>query len=137
MCQKCHQCFILLEPIIASANVNLPESNRIRNSTVTSVMVPRSGSATLYGKNGSVIAPDAVIQSSYLILKNANGTEIATLPLAHLQRDFNGPEPLCVKYLNIDPTQCAIIVNTGAAGYAVTQTIPITFGLDCDDCGIS
>lgn len=100
-------------------------------------MVPRVAGATLYSPTGAVLAADTVTQSSYLSLVNENGTELQKIPLTHLQRDYNGPEPLRVNLKDIDPTQSKIIIGSlSAAGYSATASILITFGLDCDNCGV-
>lgn len=137
MCCKGHKCFVILEVTTAGTSNALPESNRIRQSRITSLMVPRAGGATLYSPTGAVLATDAVVQSSYLSLVNENGTELQKIPLAHLQRDYNGPEPLHVNLKDIDPTQSRIVIGSlSASGYSATASILITFGLDCDNCGV-
>lgn len=137
MCCCKEECTVILEVTTAGQVNQLPESNRIRNSVVRSIRVPRVGGATLYSANGAVIAADTVLGSSYLSLVNSNGTEIVKIGLLHLMRDYNDQTPFQCRYDSIDPTQSKIIIGSlSAAGYSATAVIPITFGLACTDCGI-
>lgn len=137
MCNcKRYKCSILFEIVGSSANVQLPESERLRKSTVVGIEVVKPGSATLYSPNGVQIAVDAVINSSYLNLVNQNGTKIATVPLAHLVRDFNAPDPFPVNWTDVDPVQSSIRVGTAATGYNAGHVFVVTFWLDCDNCGV-
>ena len=139
MCGCKAECFITLSTVIGSATVNLPESMRLRNSKIISMWMRRLGSSTATNINGQTIAPDTVVLSAYLTLKNQNGTAIHDpIPLQLLQRDFNSPEPLAINlYEQIDPIQSQITLNTSASGYVATDVIEIVFGLKCDGCGVS
>lgn len=137
MCCKSWKCSITLEITTSGANVSLPESNRIRNSRVVGISMPRAAGATLYSPNNAVLAADAVVGSSYLNLVNANGTKIlADLPLNQIQRDYNAPEPLHVNWSDIDPTQSNVQINTSASGYNAAHAMIFIFWLDCDNCGV-
>lgn len=119
----------------SSNNLPLPDSSRIRNGKVRSLQIRRAGSATLYDINGATLAADSVVAGAHLIVNNANGFNIAPIPLQTLQRDYNNPEPMRVKWLNIDPTQCRIVLNTAASGYSATAVIELLWELECDECG--
>lgn len=138
MCNcKRYKCSLTFEVVTSSANVNLPESNRLRNSKVVGVAVMRAGGATLLSPNGATLATDAVVGSAYLNLTNVNGTQLCPqLPLSHLMRDYNAPDPLPVNWTEIDPTQTSLTINTGASGYNAAHVVMITFFLDCDNCGV-
>lgn len=95
----------------------------------------KSGSGTLKNNQGQTLAADAVINTAHLQLKDVNGFAIGDqIPLNLLQRDVNSPEPLAVKWKNIDPTQCVITLDTSAAGYSATAVIELIWGMDCDSC---
>lgn len=138
MCNcKRYKCSLTLEVTTSGANVSLPESNRLRNSKIVGIEVPRVNAATLYSPTGAVLAADTVTASSYLNVVNANGTQLCPqIPLTHLMRDFNAPDPFPVNWTEIDPTQCSIQVGTSAAGYNAAHSILLTFWLDCDNCGV-
>lgn len=137
MCCQKEECTVLLEVTTSGAVNQLPESNRIRNGILRSIRVPRCGSATLYSANGGTIATDAVLGSSYLSLVNSNGTEIVKIGLIHLMRDFNDQKPFVCRYDSIDPTQSKIIIGSlSASGYSAAAVIPITFGIECSECGV-
>lgn len=137
MCDCCaNECIVTLSTLANAANVNLPDSSRVKNSVVKSILVRRSGGATLKDANGRTLAADTVIAQAHLRLVNLNGFAITdTIPLSVLQRDYNSPDAFRCKYKNIDPTQCVVIVNTGASGYDATHVVEIVFGLECQECG--
>lgn len=116
-----------------SSNISLPDSTRIRDNTVTSVLLRRSGSLTLKTAKGTVIASDAIVGTAHITFKNTNGKEVtAPIPLSVLQRDYNSPDPLCVNWKNIDLTQTTIVLDGAAA--TATQAFEIVFGVECDAC---
>ena len=131
MCCKKHQCFITLISITNANQISLPDSSRIRNGKVTSIMMRRSGSLTLKTANGATVASDATIGTASIVVKDLNGNEItAPLPLSVLQRDYNSPEPLAVNWSSVDLTQTVITIAPANA----TDAVEIIFGLDCDTC---
>lgn len=138
MCNcKRYQCSITLEITTSGANVSLPESNKLRRAKVVGIEVPRVAGATLYSPTGAVLAADTVTMSSYLNIVTANGTQVCpAVPMTHLMRDYNAPDPFPVQWQEIDPTQCSIQVGTSAAGYNVAHSMLITFWIDCDACGV-
>lgn len=137
MCKKCHRCFVPLEVLTDSADISMKDNKRISGGKITSLMLRRSGSVTLLALSGKTVAPDTVINTAHLTLRNANGTELITYPLSALQRDYNSPEPLCLDGLTgIDLASSTIKLSTGAAGYSAAHVIELIFGLDCDDCNI-
>lgn len=135
---KNNQCFITLSPVASAPTINLPENMRLRNNRVISMQIRRLGGVAATNVTGATLAPDTVIMSAYLTLKTQNGTAITDpIPLQMLMRDYNSPDPMPVSYEQIDPVQSTITLNTAAAGYAVTQVIEITFGIECDCIGVS
>lgn len=137
MCNCKYQCGQIFEVTTSSANVAFPESNRVRDSRVTSVMVMKAGGTAVLSPTGKSLAVDLVLNSSYAYFVNSNGTQIAQIPLAHLVRDFNAPDPLQVNWQEIDLTQSYIVINTGVAGYSATAVFVFTIGFDCNACGVS
>lgn len=138
MCNNCckTKCTVVLLATTASAQITLPESNRIRNGRVLAISMRRLNGVAAKANNGATLAVDTVTISAHLSLKNANGTEVWQMPLQYLQRDFNAPEPLRCDIRNIDPTQSTITLDTGATGYSATAVFEFLFELECDDCGI-
>lgn len=133
MCQKCHKCFITVLQKTTDANINLPSNNRLEKGVITSIMLRKSGANTLKAYDGTTVASDAVINTAHLRVKNQNGMELtAPIPLSTLQRDVNNPEPLCVRWENIDPAQCSINMDGSIINSA--HSIEIVFGLDCESC---
>ena len=131
MCGCKHQCFITLQTLTNSTQISLPDSSRIRNGRVTSIMMRRSGSLTLKTAQGTTVASDATIGTGSIVVKDLNGNEItAPLPLSVLQRDYNEPEPLAVNWSSVDLTQTVITITPANA----TDAVEIIFGLDCDTC---
>lgn len=131
MCCKKHQCFITLQTTTNSTQISLPDSSRIRNGKVTSIMLRRSGTLTLKSATGATLASDATIGTASIVVKDLNGNEItAPLPLSVLQRDYNSPEPLAVNWASVDLTQTTITIIPANA----TDVVEIIFGLDCDTC---
>lgn len=137
MCNCKYQCGQIFEVTTSSGNVAFPESNRVRESRVTSVMVMKAGGTAVLSPTGKSLAVDLVLNSSYAYFVNSNGTQIAQIPLAHLVRDFNAPDPLQVNWQEIDLTQSYIVINTGVAGYSATAVFVFTIGFDCNACGVS
>ena len=140
MCNCKHRCFELQEVVTNAANVSLPDNTRIRNNLITSIYVQPSdpaGTLTYKSPLNLSIASWSVLNSAYLNIVTANGTKLAQLPVAMLLRTTAYPEPLQVSWAEVDPTQCSIQINTGAAGYSDTAAIVIVFGLACDVCGMS
>jgi len=141
MCNCCeHRCFELQEIVTSAAQVFLPDDTRIRTNLITSVYIQPSdpaGSLTYLTPLGRTSATWSVLNSSYLYVKNQNGTTLAPIPLAALIRTTEAPEPLKVSWQQIDPTQSYIRINTGAAGYSATHAIMIMWGLKCDECGLT
>lgn len=137
MCNCKYQCGQIFEVVTSGANVAFPESNRVRESRVSSVMVMKAGGTAVLSPTGKSLAVDLVLNSSYAYFVNSNGTQIAQLPLAHLVRDFNAPEPLQVNWQEIDLTQSYIVINTTVAGYSATAAFVFTVGFDCNACGVS
>jgi len=137
MCNCKHQCTITLSATTDAANINLPDSSRIRRGTVNYIALRKSGSSTLKNVNGATLAADTVVDTAHLRVVNLNGFAVCDpIPLSFLQRDANSPEPYAVKWKDIDPTQCVITLDTGASGYSATDVIEIIFGLDCQECGM-
>lgn len=137
MCDCCaNKCIVTLSTLANSSNVNLPDSSRVRESTVNSILVRRSGSGTLKDVNGRTLAADTVIATAHLKLVDKNGFAITdSIPLSVLQRDYNSPDAFRCKYQNVDPTQTVVKLDTGASGYDATHVVEIVFGLDCEACG--
>lgn len=141
---KSLKCAVLIEVVTSGPVVSLPESNRIRDSHVLGIETIDMGyvennfsNSTLYSSTGAIIATADVISSSYLSLKNANGTELVKINLFHLMRGPGGQaDPLRINWTDIDPTQSTIIINTAATGYANDAVIPLTFWLECNNCGV-
>jgi len=125
---------VTAEVLTNAAIINLPlaVNERIQNHTLTSIMVPRSGSTTLKSATGKTVASDAVIATAHLVLKDSNGKEVVTIPLWNLMRDYNSPEPMRGEWIGVDVTQSQIILDLTAA--TVTQVIEITFGYACKTC---
>lgn len=137
MCCKCHECFIISEVVTSGANVQFPENNRIRTGFLQSIMLMRANGTAVLSPTGKSLAVDLVLNSSYAYFKNSDGTDVAQIPLAHLVRDPNSPEPLCVRdWQQIDLSQSSIVINTAAAGYSATAVFVFTFGLKCNTCGV-
>ena len=133
MCCKPNQCFITIEALTNSAQISLPQSNRIQEGRVTSIMLRRSGSATLKSYTGNTLASDAVIATAHIRLKKLDGSEVTSpIPLSSLQRDFNSPDPLLVDWKNIDLTQSQIVLDFSVA--TATHVVEVIFGLDCTNC---
>lgn len=140
MCNCKHRCFELQEITTSAAQVYLPDNSKIRENLVTSISVVGSdpaGSLTFKSPLGANLASWSVLNSSYLYVFNQNGTRIATIPLALLIRTVDYPEPLQVSWVEVDPTQTYIQINTGAAGYSATAAILVEFGLACNECGLT
>lgn len=140
MCNCKHRCFELQEVVTSAAVVYLPDNTRIRDNRITSVYVQPSdpaGSLTFLSPMGRTIATWSVLNSSYLYVVNQNGTKMAPIPLAALIRTQYDQEPLRVDWLQVDPTQTYILINTGASGYNAAHAIDIVFGLACDECGLT
>lgn len=122
---------ILTAEVVTSASIlQLPTSanDRIKNSRLTSVWVPRSGTTTLKTPLGATVAADTVLATAYLSLKDINGKEIIQIPFWQIMRDYNSPEPLRLALDNVDLTQSTIKLDTTATGYNAAHAILITFG---------
>lgn len=134
MCCCKDNCIVTAEVLTNAAQISLPlgVNERIQNNTLTSIMVPRSGSSTLKSASGKTVAADTVLATAHLVLKDSNGKEIVTIPLWHLMRDYNSPEPLRGEWIGVDVTQSYIILDLTAA--TTTQVIEITFGYNCKLC---
>lgn len=140
MCNCKHRCVELLEIVTSAAQVFLPDNSRIRENLVTSIRVKPSdpaGSLTFLSPQARNIASWSVLNSSYFHAVNQNGTTIARISVDALIRTTYSPEPLRVEWLEIDPTQSFIQINTTAAGYSATAAIVIEFGLACNECGLT
>lgn len=140
MCNCKHRCFELQEIVTSAAQVFLPDNTRIRTNLITSVYVQPSdpaGSLTYLTPLGRTIATWSVLNSSYLNVVNQNGTRIAQIPVAALLRTQYDQEPLRVSWLEVDPTQTYVQINTGAAGYNAAHAMNIVFGLACNECGLT
>lgn len=137
MCNCKYQCSQIFEVTTSGGNVPFPESNRVRDSRVSSVMVMEAGGILVLSPTGKSLAVDLVLQSSYAYFVNSNGTQIAQIPLAHLVRNENSPEPLQVDWREIDLTQSYVVINTGVVGYSATAVFVFTIGFDCNACGVS
>lgn len=136
-CCKSPKCSILIEITTSGANISWPENNRLRDSVVQGIQMPVVGTGiTLLSPTGKTLAADTVTQSSYLKLVNQNGTTLATIPLTHLQTNYNAPPPVKVNWTNVDPTQTVVQIGTGATGYNATHAMLFTVWLDCDNCGV-
>lgn len=135
-CCKSRKCSILIEITTSGANISWPENNRLRDSTVQAIQMPVVAGATLLSPTGKTLAADTVTQSSYLKLVNQNGTTLATIPLTHLQTNYNAPPAIDVNWTNVDPTQTVVQIGTGATGYNAAHAMLFTVWLDCDNCGV-
>lgn len=136
MCCKPHECVITAEALTNAAQIPLPAgiNERIAKNVVTAIWVPRSGSNTLYTDKGVTVAADTVLAGAHLHLKTSGGTDYVIIPMWLLMRDFNAPEPLRGKWVDIDVSQSYIQLNTSATGYNAAHAIEISFGYDCDKC---
>jgi hypothetical protein len=133
MCNKCHTCFVSVEAEIgATGTTKLPNLQRLAKGNVRSILVRKSGSGTLKSLSGKTLAPDSVVNTAHLTLKNANGYEIfSAMPMSVLQRDNNSPEPLCVNLEGgLDMEQSFIRFDT--SGSTATHVFEVIFGLECD-----
>lgn len=140
MCTCKHRCLQLQEITTSAAQVFLPDDTRIRTNLITSIYVQPSdpaGSLTYLTPLGKTIATWSVLNSSYLNVVNQNGTKLGQYPIAMLLRTQYDQEPLVVSWLEIDPTQSYVQINTGAAGYNAAHAIVFGFGLACDQCGLT
>lgn len=140
MCNCKHRCFELQEIVTSAAQVFLPDNTRIRTNLITSIYVQPSdpaGSLTYLSPLARTLASWSVLNSSYLNVVNQNGTKIATIPVAMLLRTRDDQEPMAVSWLEVDPTQTFVQINTGAAGYNAAHAIDIVFGLACNECGLT
>lgn len=141
MCKCCeHRCFELQEIVTSAAQVFLPDDTRIRTNLITSVSIQPSdpaGTLTYLSPLGRTLASWSVLNSSYLYVFNQNGTRIAPIPLINIIRTTESPEPLKVSWQQIDPTQSFIKINTAAAGYNAAHAIMLSWGLACDECGLT
>lgn len=129
-----------MEIVTSGAQVFFQDNTRIRQNTVTSIMVQApdpAESLAFLSPMGRTLANWAVLNSSYLYIINQNGTTLAPIPLAQIVRNYNSPEPLAVSWEQVDPTQSYVKINTGASGYAATEAFVFIFGIECDSCGIS
>jgi len=136
MCCNKEGCHIIINVVTAANKNQIPTSERLRNGVLQTLRVPRSGGATLYDINGKTIAADIVIQSSYLVLVSTDGVELDRICLGHCQFDYNSQGAFRVNdWRQVDPQASYVVVNTAAAGYNAAHTIPLTFGLSCDNCG--
>lgn len=133
MCNCCNLCIeeISLEVVTNGAAINLPVNQRIQNANIKRILVRRSGSATLKSVTGKTLAADTVIATAHLILNDLGGKEKIKYPISALQRDFNSPDAYQCDLVNIDPTQCQIILDTTASGYNAAHVVEIIFGIEC------
>lgn len=131
MCSKCHDCFITVSVITKGAQSKFEDNERLRQNTIKSVSVRAAGGQTKKNPQGVQLAADAVLFSSHLVLRNGNAAAMAEIPVENLVRNANAPEPLCVNWSKIDPTQSYVIVDTTAAGYNAAHCIEFVFELDC------
>jgi hypothetical protein len=134
MCQKCFQCQVTLSVPITGGLVALPENIRLRDSRVTGIAIRKLGALTGFDKMGKTLAPDTVIEGAHISLVDQSGKELIDSPLHYFQRDNNAPPFPCFNIEQLDPTNSKITLNTSASGYANTQVIEITFGIDCSAC---
>lgn len=133
MCCNKNRCFITLEALTPTSGTTvLPDNNRINNGQVVSIMMRRSGGATLKTAKGTTVASDAVVGTAHIVLVNNNGQKMFDpLPLSTLQRDYNNPAPLPVDLTGLDLAQSTITFD--GTGATATHCFEIIFGLACDE----
>lgn len=128
--------------------VNFQENNRIRDARVTAIQAhfnfPKTGitaDSESYSPTDRPLFTNEMMQSAYLTLVNANGTEIVSkMALSHLQRGPYDQEPLAVNWTQIDLTQSSVQVPNTAWNNIVDGTnysIVLDFFIDCNACGVS
>jgi len=127
---KCLNCVIPVSVVTAAEINQVPYTERINNNKVTHIWV-RTASGVQKDVNGNTLAASGVIKTAHLRLMSADGNEQWKIPIESLQRDTNYPEPFCVGNLDIDSSQCQIILDTGASGYSATAVIELLFGIVC------
>lgn len=132
MCCTCDKNILTAEVTTSGGILQLPTSanDRIKQSRLTSVWVPRSGTTTLKSPLGATVAADTVLATAYLSLKDVNGKEVIQLPFWQIMRDYNAPAPLKLCLDNVDLTQSTIRLDTTATGYNAAHAIVIVFGYD-------
>ena len=145
MCKcKAHKCVITVEAQMTAQSISLPEVNRIRDSRVVAVQAHfnfpyDTGESSAYSPTNRPLFDNQLMQSTYINLVNANGTQIVSnQSLAHWQRGPYDQEPLAVNWTSIDLTQSSIsVAQTPLLNLDdTTYSIMLDFFLDCNDCGV-
>ncbi len=132
MCKNCLGCVIATSTQTASDTNELKYSERLNKKRLTHVWMRVAGGVQK-DKSGATLASLGVIKTAHLKLVDGTGNEVWTMPLESLQRDFNGPDPLCIRNLNIDSSQCVITLDTGASGYNAAHVIELLWGIECPE----
>jgi hypothetical protein len=124
---KCHETFLSTSVSAAVSNVGFLENERLRGNAIKSLYVRRSGGIVKKDKSGKTLVSDGVLFSAHLSLVDNSAKPLVEVPLEIFVRDYNAPEPICVDWSKVDPTQSRIIFDVTAAGYDPTHVFEFVF----------
>lgn len=137
MCKgHCIECSETVSVVLKAATDKypLPSNLNANDYPIRAISVrPQNaaGTAMDYGKN--VLAPDAVLASGFLELKEkGEKTRLSNLSLDYLA--YRDSMFTCSKWNPLDSNKSNLNLNSAAAGFTAGQVIEITFFYDCPSC---